>query len=212
MLHTSTEQPYPSTQHESGVQPQYQLWEQPRYEPRSGLSSTRWVHVGAGSQSRVPCPAPNACPTQCEAEWPAVLPLLSLWSFLLSFLLPSYPLLPPLHAWILAVSSFYIWEEKNTTSLCTVAICDHLPASRLADRQARLVVTSNLRGRSAKVNCFLTVELIQNLSSVIEFRQFVFNFTKGQDTRDSVQRRKKIKIMRMSRKWNVLSLGLIILI
>lgn len=119
---------------------------------------------------------------------------------------------PPLHAWILAVSSFYIWEEKNTTSLCTVAICDHLPASRLADRQARLVVTSNLRGRSAKVNCFLTVELIQNLSSVIEFRQFVFNFTKGQDTRDSVQRRKKIKIMRMSTRWNVLSLGLIILI
>lgn len=47
MLHASTEQPYPPTQHESGVQPRYQPWEQPRYKPCSGLRSTRWVPTGA---------------------------------------------------------------------------------------------------------------------------------------------------------------------
>lgn len=66
MLHTSTEQPYPSTQHESGVQPRYQPWEQPRYKPCSGLSSTWWVHRRCWlSEQRAPIPAPNACPRHC---------------------------------------------------------------------------------------------------------------------------------------------------
>lgn len=207
MLHASTEQPYPSTQHESGVQPQCQLWEQPRYEPRSGLSSTRWVPVGADSQSRAPCPAPSACPTHCEAEWPAVPPLLSLWSFLLSFLFPSSPLLPS--SACLNFGSFHFLHMGGKKHHFTLYCCHLWP---LASSKPVCVVASNLRGRLAKACCFWKVELIQRFSFVIEFWQFVFNFTKGQDIRDSVQRWEKIKSWECVGNEMCSSLGVIMLI
>lgn len=112
---------------------------------------------------------------------------------------------PPLHAWILAIFNFYILEEKSTTSLCTVGIYDCLlPGKPIC------VGISNTS--SAQVHCCLKGALIQSLFLVIEFLLFVFNFTRDQTIQDSIQRRKKDKIIIMFRKLNVLSLGVITLI
>lgn len=41
--HASPEQPHSPTQHESGVQPRHQPWEQPWHKSRQGLCTSRWV-------------------------------------------------------------------------------------------------------------------------------------------------------------------------
>lgn len=68
LLHASTEQPYPSTQRESGVQPRYQPWEQPRYKPCSGLYATWWVPAGTRASKALPFP-PFLLPSQGIARW-----------------------------------------------------------------------------------------------------------------------------------------------
>lgn len=116
MLHASTEQPYPSTQHESGVQPRYQPWEQPRYKPCSGLSSTRWVHVGAGPRSRAffSC---SKCLSETAGCNDLLVPSAVLWPFLLSVLFLSYPL------WSLsACSSFGSFQFHSSRKQAPLAV------------------------------------------------------------------------------------------
>lgn len=109
MLHTSTEQPYPSTQHESGVQPRYQPWEQPWYEPCSGLPSAWWVPVGAGSRSREPLP-PLQTLVRDAAEWNDLLSLLCcLVVFFFFFSSSLVPLRCPPPSACLNFGSFRFW-------------------------------------------------------------------------------------------------------
>lgn len=174
----STEQPYPSTQHESGVQPRYQPWEQPGYKPCAGLPSARWVPAGrtlAGPPASVPSPL------SCE-------PLL------------SRPL-SLLHAWILATSSFYVLEEKSTTALRTV-IYDPSPSGKPV-----CVEPSSVWQTSARENCCFKVGFVQSVPIVSEFLQLVLAFSRDQPIRASIQRRKKHEIMTTFRKLNVLGLG-----
>lgn len=102
MLHASTEQPYPSTQHESGVQPRCQPWEQPGYEPCSGLRAARWVP--AGRAPRAPHPArPNHQPLSLHHRPMSLCSPSSSWATL-----PC----TPLHAQILAFPVFIYQREK----------------------------------------------------------------------------------------------------
>lgn len=113
MLHASTEQPYPSTQHESGVQPRYQPWEQPRYKPCSGLSSTRWVHVGAGPRSRAFLPCSKCLSETLLGAMTCLSPLLSCGPFFSPSSSSVTLCGPSLHAQVLAASSFTLRESKR---------------------------------------------------------------------------------------------------
>lgn len=131
--------------------------------PPLGEYTRRWL------SEQSPFPAPLLSPD--TARWNDLLSLLCCPCDPFFFLSSSLVALccPPLHAWILATSSFYILEEKSTTSLCAVVIYDHLlPGKPIC------VIISNRKWSSAKVNCCLKVELMHSLSLLTEFQQFVF--------------------------------------
>lgn len=148
MLHTSTEQPYPSTQHESGVQPRYQPWEQPRYKPCSGLPSTGWVHGGAGSRSIL----------SLLQMLSRTLPGNDLLSLLLScglvFSLSSSLATLCCPLCMLKCGALLVVEEKHHLGMC----CYWWPRE---PGKLTHVFVSNIRRSLAQVHCCLKVELMQ---------------------------------------------------